>query len=201
MVKVLIDRIQGFQNRLRRGVTVNVNDRETKTEAIDLATAYFESSKPAEAPTSADDISISAESTRPMPESKESGTVGRVAKDAGFIVIKVIGGAAVLAGGLALEAIAPVVAIVTTPIWVPGLIVLAYRQYKDRRQTLQSGLDASLARGEVYLRDGESASAALCFVADSIDAAPRAIAVLVLPVTDNAAKRDWVARIPLTTRK
>jgi hypothetical protein len=34
MVKGLIDRIQGFQNRLRRGATVNVNDRETKTEAI-----------------------------------------------------------------------------------------------------------------------------------------------------------------------
>lgn len=46
MIQELIDRTRNIQNQLRRGTTINVNDRETKSEAINLATAYFESFRP-----------------------------------------------------------------------------------------------------------------------------------------------------------
>jgi Predicted pPIWI-associating nuclease len=46
MIQELIDRTRNLQNQLRRGTTINVNDRGTKGEAINLATAYFESFRP-----------------------------------------------------------------------------------------------------------------------------------------------------------
>ena len=46
MIQELIDRTQNLYNQLRRGTTININDRETKTEAINLATTYFESFRP-----------------------------------------------------------------------------------------------------------------------------------------------------------
>lgn len=46
MTSELIDRVKALQGRLRRGRAVNVNDRETKSEVIGVATAYFESFRP-----------------------------------------------------------------------------------------------------------------------------------------------------------
>jgi hypothetical protein len=41
MLRELLEKLDGLQSRIRRGRTVNVNDRETKDEAIAVASAYF----------------------------------------------------------------------------------------------------------------------------------------------------------------
>lgn len=41
MIRELIDRLCGLQNRIRRGPAINVNDRETKEEVIAVAGQYF----------------------------------------------------------------------------------------------------------------------------------------------------------------
>lgn len=46
MLQQLIDELQGLLGRIKRGRSVNVNDRETKASAVALATMYFETVRP-----------------------------------------------------------------------------------------------------------------------------------------------------------
>ena len=41
MLRELLEKLDGLKSRIRRGRPVNVNDRETKDEAIAVASAYF----------------------------------------------------------------------------------------------------------------------------------------------------------------
>lgn len=46
MVREILDALDGIQTQLRQGRAVNVNDKETKRAAIDLASMYFSTVRP-----------------------------------------------------------------------------------------------------------------------------------------------------------
>lgn len=149
---------------------------EPKTPALTAA-----ESPPAEssAPTQVDAPASETEEAKTPAPAKEMAM-----KVAAFVVEGILG----VAAGVAIAA--------TSPIWVPLVIIAGYRQ----RARLELSLDAGLQAGDVVLAHGQSASAVLQFVDDSVDTAGLGTAFIVLRVSDEV-ERDWTAKIRLAIPK
>jgi hypothetical protein len=132
------------------------------------------------------------EPTPPTPTSETAKKVGEVVVVGGVV----IGGAAALFCTIFIPCMLGLVAIgiVTSPIWLPVLLISKHK----RNAELQQARDAALDSGDVILVQGESASAVVQFVNDGLDVDAASV---ILRVTDVNAERDWTGRTPVAIPK